>query len=164
MKVIVAVDNNWGIGKDNKLLMEIPEDQKFFREMTLGKIIVIGRRTLEGFPGGMPLEGRTNIVLTSDTSFDINGAIVVHSIPELLVALEDYDSDDVFVAGGGNVYRQLIDKCSNAFVTRINCDRDADTFFPNLDKIPGWRMLKSKTSSYEGVDIKYCEYVKLHWH
>lgn len=164
MNAIVAVDENWGIGKNNNLLFRIPEDQKFFREMTLGKIIVIGRNTLKGFPGGLPLKGRTNIVLTHDVRLKTNGSIVVHSVPELLDALKDYNSDDVFVAGGGNVYRQLIDKCRTAFVTKISGDYGADTFFPCLDKIPGWRMLKSKTSSYEGVDIKYCKYIKLHWH
>ncbi len=160
MNAIVAVDENWGIGKNNNLLFRIPEDQKFFREKTIGKIIVIGRNTLNGFPGGLLLKDRTNIVLTHDASFKPNGLVVVHSVPELLNTLKNYNDDDVFVVGGGNVYRQLIDKCEAAFVTKVSGNYGADTFFPCLDKIPGWRLIDTKAVNCDGQEVEFCTYVK----
>ncbi len=94
MNLIVAVDENWAIGKDNKLLVSIPSDMKFFRETTTGKVVVMGRKTLESFPNGLPLKNRTNIVLTRNRDYQVKDAIVVHSVPELLVKLDKYSSED----------------------------------------------------------------------
>ena len=101
MNLIVAVDKNWGIGKNNKLLVSIPSDMKFFRNETNGKVVVMGRKTLESFPNGMPLKNRTNIVLTRDQNYQVKDTIVVHDIPELLEELKKYPDDQIYVIGGG---------------------------------------------------------------
>ena len=100
MNLIVAVDNQWAIGCRGKLLNSIPEDMKFFRETTLGKAVIMGRKTLESLPNGMPLVQRTNIVLSRNKDFYVKGAIVVHSVEEALKAVSDFDSDDVYVGSG----------------------------------------------------------------
>ena len=108
MNIIVAADQNWAIGKDNKLLISIPADMKFFRTTTTGKVVVMGRKTLESFPGGQPLKKRTNIVLTRDKNYKVKDAIVVHSIEEVLEELKKYDSEDVYVIGGESIYSQML--------------------------------------------------------
>ena len=114
MNIIVAADKNWGIGKDNKLLVSIPADMKFFRETTTGNVVVMGRKTLESFPGGLPLKRRTNIVLTKDVNYQVKDAVLVHSVEELLEELKKYDSENVYVIGGDSVYRQLLPYCDIA--------------------------------------------------
>ena len=104
MNLIVAADKNWGIGKDNKLLVSIPSDMKFFRQETMGKVVVMGRKTLESFPNGLPLKNRTNVVLTSDKNYQVKDAVIVHSIDEVLEELKKYDGDEIYVIGGGKVY------------------------------------------------------------
>ena len=108
MNLIAAVDENWAIGKNNQLLVRIPADQKFFREMTTGRVVVMGRKTLESFPNGQPLKNRTNIVLTHNKDYAVKDAVVVHSMDELHEELKKYDSDDVFVIGGEKIYEQLL--------------------------------------------------------
>ena len=98
MNLIVAVDKNWGIGYQNKLLNSIPEDMKYFRETTTGKVVVMGRKTLESFPNGLPLKNRTNIVITGDHTYKAKDAIIVHSIEEALEELKKYDTNDIYVA------------------------------------------------------------------
>ena len=107
MKIIVAADKNWGIGKDNKLLVSIPADMKMFRQETTGKVCVMGRKTLESFPGGLPLKNRTNIVLTHNQNYKVKDAIIVHSIEELLEELKKYNAEDVYCIGGDSVYKML---------------------------------------------------------
>jgi dihydrofolate reductase len=142
MKLIVAVDKNWAIGKNNSLLVRIPNDLKNFRELTTGKVVVMGRKTLESFPGGMPLPKRVNIVMTTQKDYDGRGAIVVHNDEELWKTLSTYDSDDIFVIGGGSIYRKLLPYCDTAYVTRIDYAYEADTYMPNLDKEPGWHFVQ----------------------
>lgn len=96
MNIIVAADENWAIGNKNELLVRIPADQKFFRETTMGKVVVMGRKTLETFPNGLPLMGRTNIVLTHDKKFRVPGALIVHDMEELHEELKKYDSEDIY--------------------------------------------------------------------
>ena len=100
MNLIVAADKNWGIGKDNKLLVSIPSDMKFFRQETMGKVVVMGRKTLESFPNGLPLKNRTNVVLTSDKNYQVKDAVIVHSIGEVLEELKKYDDNEIYVIGG----------------------------------------------------------------
>ena len=138
MNLIAAVDQNWAIGKNNQLLVRIPVDQKFFREMTTGKVVVMGRKTLESFPNGLPLKNRTNIVLTRDKNYKVKDAIVLHSMDELMVELEKYDSDDIYIIGGEKIYAQLVDQCDVAHITKIDYEYDADAYFPNLDEKPEW--------------------------
>ncbi len=111
MNIIAAVDRNWAIGNKNALLVKIPRDQKLFLEMTQGKVVVMGRNTLESLPQKQPLKNRVNIVLSSDKVYAVKGATVVHSLEELFLELKQYESEDVFVAGGETVYRQLLPYC-----------------------------------------------------
>ena len=108
MNIIAAVDNNWAIGYRNDLLVRIPNDHKHFREETMGKVIVLGHRTLETFPQGMPLQGRKNIILSTDRGLQVKHGQVVHSLEELFVELQPYASGDIYVVGGESIYRQLL--------------------------------------------------------
>ena len=138
MKCIVAADKKWGIGLKNKLLVHIPEDMKTFRNLTIGKVVVLGRKTLETFPNGLPLQGRTNIIMSRNEDFKAKDAIIAHSEEELMEILKDYDTDDVFVIGGGKIYDMLMPYCDEAIVTRLNYRYEADTFFPDLDNDEDW--------------------------
>lgn len=142
MQLIVNVDNNWGIGLKNKLLVRIPSDMKFFRSQTIGRVIVMGRNTLESFPQAQPLAGRTNIVLTRNKNYKVKGAVVVHSIEELMEELRQYKDEDIYVCGGESIYRQLLPYCTKAYVTKVNHKYEADAYFPNLDREPGWKQIE----------------------
>ena len=159
MNIIAAVDNNWAIGKNNQLLVQIPMDQKFFREVTEGKVVVMGRKTLEGFPNGLPLSNRTNIVLTHSPTFKVKNAIIVHSLDELHRELEKYNSEDVYVVGGESVYEQLLDECDVAHITKINYAYDADRYFPNLDERPEWVITAdSEVQTYFDLEFFFYRY------
>ncbi len=140
MNFVVAVDENWAIGNKNKLLVSIPNDMKMFRELTTGNVVVLGRKTLETFPGGQPLKNRTNIILSKNKDYTVNGAIVVHSLEELLEELKKYNSEDIYVIGGDSIYRQMLPYCDTAHVTKIDHAYEADTYFPNLDNDPEWEV------------------------
>ena len=131
MNVIVAVDNNWAIGYQNELLVRIPNDHKHFREETIGKVVVLGRKTLETFPQGQPLGKRTNIILSTDKNYKVKDAVVVHSIEELLEELKNYPDESIYIIGGDSVYRQLLPYCDVAHVTKIEHAYEADAFFPD---------------------------------
>ena len=120
MNIIVAVDKNWAIGKDNKLLVSIPADMKMFRQETTGKVVVMGRKTLESFPNGLPLKNRTNIVLTGNKDYNVKDAIIVHTVEELLEEIKKYPSEEVYCIGGDSVYKQLLPYCDTAHVTKID--------------------------------------------
>lgn len=154
MNLIVAVDKNWAIGCNNKLLTSIPADMKFFRETTTGKVVVMGRKTLESFPGGQPLKNRTNIVLTSDKSYKVKDGIVVHTIEALQERLKEYPSKDIFIIGGESVYRQMLPQCKIAYVTKIDYAYAADTYFPNLDEKEEW-VLTGITEEQTYFDLEY---------
>lgn len=140
MNLIVAADRHWAIGNKGQMLVAIPDDLKLFREETLGKVIVMGRKTLESLPGGQPLYGRTNVVLTNDLSFKAKGAIICRSMPEALDLLKDYDEDDIFVIGGQTIYEQFLPYCDTAHVTWIDYKYEADTYFPNLEQSGEWEL------------------------
>ncbi|MDD7769689.1 dihydrofolate reductase [Suipraeoptans intestinalis] len=140
MNLIVAVDENWAIGKGNRLLVSIPQDMKFFRETTTGKVVVMGRKTLESFPGGQPLKNRVNIVLTRDAGFQAKGAVVCGSMEEVLEELKQYAEEDVYIIGGESIYRQFLPYCKKAYITKVFHKYDADTYFPDLDREEGWKM------------------------
>lgn len=140
MNLIAAVDKNWGIGLKNRLLVSIPDDMKFFRQTTTGKVVVMGRKTLESFPGGKPLKNRVNVVLTSDPDYQVKDAVVVHSLDELHAELKKYPSEDIYVIGGESIYRQLLDNCDTAYITRWDFAYDADAHLPNLDERDDWRL------------------------
>ena len=162
MNLILSADNNWAIGKDNKLLVRIPADMKFFRETTTGKVVVMGRKTLESFPNGLPLKNRINIVLTKNLSYQVKDAIVVHSKEELDQELKKYNSDDIYVIGGGSVYEMLLKECDIAHVTKINYTYEADTFFPNLDEDPDWEIVAdSEEQTYFDLEYFFLKYQKI---
>ena len=120
MKLIAAVDKNWAIGNKGQLLVSIPQDQKMFRDETMGKVIVMGRKTLESLPGAQPLYGRTNIVLTADPDYKVKGASVCGSVEEVMELLRAYHTDDVYIIGGESVYRQFLPYCDEAQITWID--------------------------------------------
>ena len=137
LKMIVAVDRNWGIGKANGLLFRLKKDMEFFRARTTGAVVVMGGNTLRSLPGGQPLKGRDNIVLTAG---EAAGCLTVKTIAQLFATLKQYDNRDIFVIGGASLYRQLAPYCSEALVTKVDADGGADAFIDNLDENPGWRL------------------------
>ncbi|MCF2555163.1 dihydrofolate reductase [Faecalicatena contorta] len=141
MNIIVAVDKNWAIGKNNKLMWSIPADMKFFRETTKGNIVIMGRKTLESFPQGQPLKNRVNIVITKNPNYKVKDAVVVHSIEEAIAESKKYEGE-TYVIGGESIYRAMLPYCDTALVTKIDHAYDADTYFPNLDADKEWQMTK----------------------
>lgn len=159
MNLIVAADRNWGIGYNNSLLVQIPRDQKMFREMTTGKVVVMGRKTLESLPQKQPLQNRTNIVLTSNTQYSVKGAIVVHSIEELLDELKKYNEEDIYIMGGESIYKQMLPYCKVAHVTKIDYVYQADTYFPDLDKDDEWQLVAdSDEQTYFDLAYEFLQY------
>lgn len=162
MNLIVAVDSNWAIGKDNDLLVSIPADMKFFRETTTNKVVVMGRKTLESFPQGLALKNRTNIVITRDKSYKVKDAIVVHSIEEALEKVKEFNQEDVYVIGGATIYEQLLPHCTTAHVTKIDHAYEADTFFPNLDENSEWEKTGiSDEQTYFDLEYYFVKYEKI---
>ena len=161
MNMIVAVDSNWAIGHKGKLLVSIPEDMQFFRRETTGKVVVMGRKTLESFPNGLPLKNRVNVVITKDKEYNVTDAIICHSIEEALEVLKQYNDEDIYVIGGESVYRQFLPYCSVAHVTKINYSYDADTYFPNLDEMDEWTIEESSDErTYFDLEYEFVKYVK----
>ena len=159
MNMIVAVDSNWAIGHKGKLLVSIPEDMQFFRRETTGKVVVMGRKTLESFPNGLPLKNRVNVVITKDKEYNVKDAIICHSIEEALEVLKQYNDEDIYVIGGESVYRQFLPYCSVAHVTKINYSYDADTYFPNLDEMDEWTIEESSDEcTYFDLEYKFVRY------
>jgi len=159
MNLIVAVDKNWAIGYKNNLLVHIPGDQRFFRQKTLNKAVIMGRKTLESLPGGKPLSDRLNVVITSKPDFKAAGAVVVNSINEALDAVRDYKSEDVFVIGGDSIYRQMLPLCDVAYITKIDYVYNADTYFPNLDRMDDWVLMEeSEEQTYMDLVYTFCRY------
>lgn len=154
MNMIVAVDENWAIGNKGDLLVSIPNDQKMFRNETVGKVVVLGRKTMDTFPQKQPLPKRTNIILTKNKDYKVKDAQTVNSVEELLEVLKAYKTQDVYVIGGDSVYQQLLPYCDVAHVTYIEQTYAADRYFPNLDKDPEWVMTaESEEQTY--FDLTY---------
>ena len=143
MNLIAAADENWGIGKNGGLLAHISGDMKYFRETTKGKIVVMGRKTLEGLPGGQPLGNRVNVVLSENPAYKIKGAVVCHNIDEALEYLKQFSSEDIYVIGGESIFRQFLPYCNTVYLTHIDYEYDADVKFPvNLWKSQEWEMVE----------------------
>jgi len=155
MNLIVAVDENWAIGRGGDLLAHMKEDMKFFRNTTKGHVVLMGRKTLDSFPGGQPLKNRTNIVLTANPEFEREGVIVVHSIEKLLAEAKKYPAEELFVIGGGRVYEELLPYCTKAYITHIHKTFEgADTWFPNLSEDGAWKLTETG-ESFEQDDFTY---------
>lgn len=162
MNLIAAVDKNWAIGKSDSLLVSIPNDQKHFREETLGKVVVLGRKTLATFPNGLPLNGRTNIILTTDPSFTAKDAVIAHSEEELLEELKKYKTEDVYIIGGESIYKMMIPYCDTAHITKIDHAYHADTHFPNLDEDPAWKITAdSEEQTYFNLEYVFLKYERI---
>lgn len=158
MDAIVAVYDDWGIGRDGTQPIAVSADRKFFRNATRGASVIVGRKTLADFPGGQPLPNRRNIVLTRQ-DISISGVEVAHS-PEEAVELTRHD-DSVFVIGGGSVYRQMLAFCDRAYVTKVHVTPISDTYFPDLDGEENWRIDSILESGEEnGIRYEMCLYVK----
>lgn len=159
MNLIVAVDRNWAIGYKNNLLVRIPADQRFFRDETTGKAVIMGRSTLESFPGGQPLKNRTNIIITHKSDYKVKDAIVVYSIEEALEAVAGFKTEDVYVIGGASIYKQMLSCCDTAHVTKIDYAYQADTFLPNLDEMEDWILAEeSDEQTYYDLTYTFCRY------
>jgi len=154
MKLIVAAAKNWGIGYKGDLLFKLPEDMEFFKNITKNNIVVMGRVTLLSLPGGKPLKNRVNIVMTTDIDYIADGCIIVHSTEELLNEIKNYDSDNVFVIGGSKIYNELYPYCKEAYITKIDAVKEADTYLHNFDKDENW-ILSYASELHENNGMKF---------
>ncbi len=159
MNILVTVDERWGIGNYDKLLVQIPKNQKLFMEETAGKVVVVGRKALQTFPQGMPMQGRTTIVLSKKSDLKIKGATVLSSVEALLKELKKYPDKDIYVAGGESVYEQLLPYCNVVHVTKIDRAYAANKYFPNLDKDPEWKITaESDEQTYFDIAYEFLKY------
>lgn len=158
MNAIVAVDENWAIGKDGDQLCYISADLKRFKELTTGHPVILGRRTLATFPGGRPLKGRRNLILSRDPAFLPEGAEVYHDVESLLAQAPE----DSFVIGGESVYKALLPHCNRVYVTKLSHSFPADTWFPNLEEDPSWRVGREEPPlEEEGLSFQYVTYERV---
>lgn len=159
MKAIVLIDENWGIGNDENQIVYIPGDLKYFRETTMGHPVILGRKTMATFPGGCPLKGRRNLILSRNPNFAPNGAEVFSDLDALLAVAPD----DSFVIGGGSVYEALLDYCEIAYVTKIHKAFPADCYFPDLDQRLDWQIIEEEEPQEEnGIEFHRLTYKKVH--
>lgn len=133
MNIIVAIDSNYGIGKNNDLLISIPEDMKFFRNMTTDCVVIMGKKTLESFPNGKPLKNRINIVISNDINYKVENAIIVHSINDAILEAKKYEKE-IFIIGGASIYKQFINIVDTLYITKIEKDFGAEVFFPKINE------------------------------
>lgn len=158
MNAIVAVDQNWGIGYEGCLLVHIPEDLRYFRKNTLGKVVVMGRKTFDSLPGKQPLADRTNIVLSRDPLFD-PGCRVCRSMEELYQELSLYPPEDIYIIGGASVYAALLPYCGRVLVTKIQKICVADCYFPDLDCNEEWMLVnEGPVKDHGDVTYSFTEY------
>ena len=158
MQAIVAVSQSWGIGKGGDLLFRLPSDLRRFKAMTTGHTVIMGRKTLDSLPGGKGLPHRRNLVLSRQSDFAPDRAEVIHSVEDILKTAED----DAFVIGGQQVYEQLLPYCARVYVTKVLSDPEAYAFFPDLDKLPGWKVASAGEMLTEnGLSFQYVEYIRI---
>lgn len=156
MELIVAVYDDWGIGKDGTQPVALSADRKFFRETTRGAMVIVGRKTLADFPGGRPLPNRVNVVL-SRQDIEIDGVVMCHS-PEEAAELAKTVSR-AMVIGGGSIYKQMLPYCDTAYITKVHATPVSDTYFPNLDSDPQWDLAEVLLSGEEnGIGYEMCLY------
>ena len=166
MKLVVAVDKNWGIGNKGSLLAHVRADLRYFQSLTKGNVVILGSKTLATFPNGMPLKNRENIILSRRIDFSPEGATVVHSLAELLETLKNYDTETVFVIGGSTVYDLVLEYCDTAYVTKFDKEFESDAFFCNLDESPEWELesvgekqiSNPETDTVSDMEFAFCVY------
>ena len=162
MNCIVVVDKNWAIGKDNDLLVHLPGDLKYYKEKTTGKVIVIGRKTLESFPGGRPLPNRTNLVLTGNIEYNNDHCIVCHGKEQMDEELKKYNDQDIFVSGGQSIYQLFLEQCNTVYVTKIDAEYPADRYFKNLDEDPAFKITwQSDVKEDNGTKYRFLKYERI---
>lgn len=158
MNLIVAVYDDWGIGRDGTQPIALRADRKFFRETTRGAMVIVGRRTIDDFPGKMPLPGRINVALTR-SDLDIPGFAICHSPEEAAESAKTVKR--AMVIGGGSIYSQMLPYCDRAYITKVHVTPESDTFFPNLDENPDWELSEILQSGVEdGIAYEMCLYVR----
>ena len=159
MELIVAVYDDWGIGADGDQPVALTADRKFFRKTTAGSTVIVGRKTVGSFPGQAPLPKRRNILLTRQ-DIAVPGFEIAHSPGEALELCGD--DERIFVIGGGSIYRQMLPMCDRAYITKVHCTPASDTFFPDLDESPEWRLTELLESGEEdGVAYEMCLYERV---
>lgn len=160
VSMIVTVDNNWAISKEHKPLITIPEDVKFVRDTTYGQIIIAGRHTFEHTFSGKVLPNRTMIIVSKDESYKVKGAVIVHSTPEAYSAAKSMNRD-IYVLGGKGIYADFLKYCDEIHVTAVDYSYTADSYFPNLDKLPEWVMVdESEEQTHFDVVYYFRRYVR----
>lgn len=162
MNTIVSVDNNWGIGCNNDLLFHVPEDMRYFKEKTIGKVVVMGENTFYSLPNQKPLKDRTNIVLSDKKDLQIDGVTICHSLDELLELIKQFVAEDIFVVGGQAIYELLLPYCQVAYITHFNAEAQADKHFPNLSTHKEWRLAeRSEPVESKGLTFTFDRYERL---
>lgn len=161
MNIILAADRNWAIGKDNDLLIHLPGDLKYFKKMTTGKTVIMGRKTLESLPGGKPLPNRRNIILTRSDDFQVSGAEVLNSVEDVLHLIKsgNLKSDEAFVIGGADIYKQMMPYCDKFYITKIEAELPADRYFVDLDEVNDLKITwTGPIEEYKGTKYQYVLY------
>ncbi len=169
MKLVVAVDNEWGIGNKGELLARVRADLRYFQSLTKGNVVILGSKTLSTFPGGRVLKDRINIVLSRNPDYSPEGAIMVRSLDELFEKIKAYDSDSVYVIGGAKVYSQLLPYCDTAYVTKFEKSFDKDACFDNLDDSSEWNLVEvgeaqktdPETDTEPDMTFRFCIYKRV---
>lgn len=162
MNTIVSVDNNWGIGCNNDLLFHVPEDMRYFKEKTIGKIVVMGENTFYSLPNQKPLKDRTNIVLSDKKDLQIEGVTICNSLEKLMELIKQFETDDVFVVGGQAVYELMLPYCQVAYVTHFNAQAKADKHFPNLSALKEWHLAeRSEPIESKGLTFTFNRYERV---
>lgn len=161
MNLIVVIDEKNGVGFKNDLLMHLPEDLKYFKAHTIGKVVVMGRLTLESLPGGKPLKDRKTVVVSSTMADDRDDLKVVKSYDELFEYLKQFPTEDVYVAGGAQIYNALLPYCDQAYITKIHKTLEADCFL-DFNPEDGWQLAwESELHTHNGTDFHWTHYIKL---
>ncbi len=161
MNIIVAVDKNWGIGKDGKLLTHLSGDMQFFKKTTSGNIVIMGRKTLESLPNSKPLPNRRNVVITRNKTYSDDNIETMRNIEEVLEfsAANDLSEQEIFIIGGAQIYEVFLPYCDICYVTKIHEAFDADVYFPNIDKDDSFELIdESEQIEENGYNYTFCIY------
>ena len=161
INLIAAVDEGFGIGYNNDLLIKISEDLKYFKRLTLNNVVIMGRKTFESLPGREPLKKRENIIITRDRGYKVEGAVVCHGVAGALKVAESFNKE-VFVIGGETIYRQFLPYCQKAFITRIYHRFEADKYMPDFLSGGGWKVIEESEmrETDGGIGYRFVVYSK----
>ena len=158
MDAIVAVYSDWGIGAEGTQPIVIPENRRHFAKLTRGAAVIVGRRTMEDFPGGKPLKDRENLVITRHAD-EIEGATIVRTAKDAVEATKDCER--VFVIGGATVYMAMFQYFDRIYVTKIGAQPKSDAYFPNLDSLPDWKCVEEEPFTSGEYQCSFCTYERV---